>query len=175
MLVIPNYLKPFYIYSFVSYHSCASILTQKGNEGNEHPIAFMSAPLKYVEWRYHNIEKQVYALIRGVKKFKHYILSNKLFSIVLDPTMKTLLIQNEMGERRTKWVTLLQEYDMEIQPMKLVRGQELTQTIVETTAEVGPELIVQQYQFEDVSLGEWYDDIIYYLLNHKCPPRLQGV
>lgn len=57
VLVILDYLKPFYIYSLASDHSCANILTQKDNEGNVHPIAFMSAPLRDVELRYHNVEK----------------------------------------------------------------------------------------------------------------------
>lgn len=41
-----DYAKPFYIYSFASDHSCAAILTQKYDQGNEHPIIFMSTPLK---------------------------------------------------------------------------------------------------------------------------------
>lgn len=57
VLVSPDYLKPFYIYLFTSDHSCASMLTQKNDEGNEHLITFMSTPLKDVELRYHNIEK----------------------------------------------------------------------------------------------------------------------
>ena len=74
----------------------------------------MSTPLKDAELRYPNVEKQAYALVRVVKKFKHYILRNKIFAIVPDPAVKLLLIQNELGERRAKWVTMLQEYDMEI-------------------------------------------------------------
>lgn len=107
VLVSPYYLKPFYIYSFTSEHSCASILTKKDDEGNEHPITFMTAPLKDVELWYHNIEKKAYALVRGVKKFWHYILCNKVFAIVPDLAVKTLLMQNELGEWRAKWVTLL--------------------------------------------------------------------
>ena len=71
VLVSPNYSKPFHIYSFASDHSCAGMLTQKSNEGNEHPIAFMSAPLKDAELKYPSVEKQAYALVRAVKKFKH--------------------------------------------------------------------------------------------------------
>lgn len=67
----------------------------------------MSVPLKDVELRYHNVEKQAYALVCGVKKFWHYILRNKVFAIFLDLAIKTLLIHNELEERRAKWVTLL--------------------------------------------------------------------
>lgn len=100
-------------------------------------------------------------MVRAVKKFRHYILRNKVYAIVPDPTVKLLMLQNELGERRAKWVTMLQEYDIEIQPMKLVRKQGLTQTM----AEIGPELTVQNYNIEEVSPDGWYDDIVYYLLN----------
>lgn len=121
-MVSPNYLRPFYIYSFTAEHTYAAILTQRKEEEGEHPIAFMSTSLKDAELRYPNIEKQAYALIKAIKKFRHYILRSKIYTIVSDVAVKTLLMQNELGERRGKWVTIIQEYDIEIQPMKLVRG-----------------------------------------------------
>ena len=38
-------------------------------------------------------------------------------------------MHNELGERRGKWMAILQEFDLEIQPMKLVRGKGLTKMI----------------------------------------------
>lgn len=99
VLVSPYYSNPFYIYSFASDHSCTSMLKQKDDEGNENPIAFMSAPLKDVELCYHNVENKEYALVRGVNKFMCYILRNKVFAIVLNSTIKILLVKNELGER----------------------------------------------------------------------------
>lgn len=105
------------------------MLTQKFDQGNEHPIEFTSAPLKDAKLRYSSVEKQAYALVIAMNKFRHYILRNKVFAIVLDPVVKLLLMQNELGECRAKWVTMLQEYEIEIQPMKLVRGQGVTRTM----------------------------------------------
>ena len=51
VLLSPDYTKPFYIYSFASEHTCAAILTQKADDQDEHPIAFMSSPLKDAELR----------------------------------------------------------------------------------------------------------------------------
>lgn len=51
-------------------------------------------------------------------------------------------MQNELSERKAKWVTMLQEYDMEIQLMKLVRGQAVTHTIAKTVVETGPKVTV---------------------------------
>lgn len=107
VLVSPNYSKPFYIYSFASDHSYACMLTQKSDQGSEKPIAFTSSPLKDVELRYPTIEKKAYNFIRCVKRFKHYIMRNKVYVIVPNPAVKLLLMQNELGERTTKWVMML--------------------------------------------------------------------
>lgn len=171
VLVSLDYAKTFYIYLFTSDHSYVGMLTQKSNQGNENPIEFMSTPLKDAELRYPSVEKQAYTLVRAMNKFRHYILKNKVFAIVPNPAVKLLLIKNELGERRAKWVTMLQEYDIEIQPIKLVRGQGLTRTM----AEMDPNLVAQHYNLEDVFRGDWYDDIIYYLFNQRCLDHLSVV
>ena len=38
-------------------------------------------------------------------------------------------MQNELGEGQGKWMMILQEFDLEIQTMKLVRGQGLSKMI----------------------------------------------
>ena len=56
-LVIPNYTKEFYFFSFASYDTLAAILLQKNGEGVERPVAFFSKTLRDVELRYDLIEK----------------------------------------------------------------------------------------------------------------------
>ena len=55
--------------------------------------------------------------------------------------------------------------------MKLVRGQQLAQTM----ATEGPGIVQQVYELDDVHPDEWYQDIISYLLNHRCPSHLNPV
>lgn len=117
ILVSPDDTIPFKIYSFSSEHSCVGILTQKKENNDERPISFMSCPLKNAELKYFNLDKQSFALIKAVKKFCHYILRIKVYAIVPNPAVKMLLMQNELGERRGKWMAILQEFDLEIQPM----------------------------------------------------------
>ncbi|HEX4851448.1 MAG TPA: ribonuclease H family protein, partial [Puia sp.] len=57
VLASPDYTCPFYIYSFASSHSVAAALTQKSENDDERPIAFMSAPLKDAQLRYLDIER----------------------------------------------------------------------------------------------------------------------
>lgn len=82
----------------------------------------MSPPFRDAELRYMDVRTQALALVRVVKKFRHYSLRSKIIVVVPDVTIKMLLVQSEHGEKRAKWITVLQEYDMDITPMKLVRG-----------------------------------------------------
>lgn len=102
-----NYNKPFYIYSFSSEHTCAIVLRQKSDVKEEKPIAFMSFPFKDTELRYINIEKHAYSLVKSIQKFRHYILRSKVIAMVPDASVKTLLMQNEIGQRWVKWITMI--------------------------------------------------------------------
>ena len=92
VLVSLDYGLPFKIYSVASEHSCVKILTQKKDKEDERPITFMSCPLKNAELNYSNLDKQSISLIKVVKKFCHYILRRKIYAIVPNPSIKTLLI-----------------------------------------------------------------------------------
>ena len=56
-LISPDYTKEFYIFSFDSYDTLATVLLQKNDEGIDHPVAFFSKTLRDVELRYAIIEK----------------------------------------------------------------------------------------------------------------------
>ena len=45
-LISPEYTKGFYIFSFASYDTVATVLLQKDDEGLDHPIAFSSKTLR---------------------------------------------------------------------------------------------------------------------------------
>ena len=51
--------------------------------------------------------------------------------IVPYPAVRNLLVQKELGEKRANWVTSLQEYDIEITPAQIVRGQGLCNLVVD--------------------------------------------
>lgn len=65
---------------------------------------------------------------------------------------------------------ILQEFDIEIQLMKLVRGQGLTRMMVETKQG----LVCQMYTNEGIVTDIWYQDIVYYLLQNCSPDGLNG-
>ena len=53
--------------------------------------------------------------------------------IVPYPSVKNLLVQKYLGEKRAPWMTTLQEYDLEIKPSMVVKGQGLCKLAAEAT------------------------------------------
>ncbi|CAF4342226.1 unnamed protein product, partial [Adineta steineri] len=48
--------------------------------------------------------------------------------------VRALLIQKEPGDQTGNWLTTLQEYDLEINPAKMVKGQGLCKLAAEAQA-----------------------------------------
>ena len=142
ILVHPYYTKEFIIYCYSSEHTMSSILMQENKEGIQAPNAFMSMPLNNKESRYSQMEKHVYAVVRALKNFRFYILHSHSMIYVPDSAFKSILTQQEVGcNNRGAWITKFQEYDIEIKPTKLVRGNAICKALAED----------QQVEEEDTS------------------------
>ena len=82
--------------------------------------------------------------------------------------MRQLLIQRELGEKRANWVTALQEYDVEIRPSKIVRGQGFCRMLTGSSHLSSEEYSGNNVQISEVSLNDGqfqYTDLIFYLKN----------
>jgi hypothetical protein len=107
-LMSPDFSQDFTLYTFASDRSYAAVLTQKNVENNEVPIAFMSSSFKGVEINYPVVDRQAYVVFKVVKHFRSYLLKSRMKVIVPYPTVRNLLVQKELGEKRANWVTSLQ-------------------------------------------------------------------
>ena len=74
-----------------------------------------------------------------MKAFKDYILHSKVMAYVPTSTVKDILVQSDSEGKRGKWIAKLQEYDFEIKPTKLVRGQVLAKLLATSSFEVTDE------------------------------------
>jgi hypothetical protein len=103
----PDFNRDFKLYTFTSDQSLAAVLTRKDDANNEASVSFMSTNLQGAELNYPTIEKQAYAVYKAVKHFRSYILKNHTKVIVPHPTVRSLFTQQEMGERRGKWMVVV--------------------------------------------------------------------
>ena len=95
--------------------------------------------------------------------------------IVPYPTVRSLLVQKDLGERRGNWVTTLQEYDLEFKPASIVKGQGLYKLMTENGKN-------EEHAWEDeaklhvmevcplfTAPDSWYRDLVHYLQKRLFP------
>jgi hypothetical protein len=70
-------------------------------------------------------EKQAYALVKSLKHFQTYVGYNKIKAFVPYPTIKYVLSKQDCLGSRGKWVSKIQECDLEIKPSKINKEQGL--------------------------------------------------
>jgi hypothetical protein len=129
VLISPYFERDFIIYSFVIETIVASILTQINTKGEELPISFMSKTLHDYELRYSELEKKALSLVKAVAYFQTYIQNSHVIAYVPSFPMNMLLNQQLSEGKWANWLTKIQEYDIEIKPLKAIKGQDLCKLI----------------------------------------------
>jgi len=112
------------------------VLLQRNDEGQETPIAFMSKGLHSSKLNYTIMEKKTYALVKYLKHLRFYVGYSKIVGYVPHATVKYILSQQDFLGVRGKWVSKIQEYDLEIKPTKLIKGRGLAQMLTEGNEQV---------------------------------------
>eukprot|EP00253_Pinus_taeda_P028572 PITA_28572 len=132
VLTSPQFDKDFIIFSFALEHTIAVVLLQKDDQANEKPIAFFSRALRDAPLKYQIMEKQAYALVKAIKDSRVYILYSHVIAYVPNYVVKDILTQEGLEGKRGKWIASILEYDIEIKPTKLIKGQGLAKLMSET-------------------------------------------
>jgi hypothetical protein len=82
----------------------------------------MRKTLHDYELRYSKIKKKALSLVKAVSQFMTYILSSHVIAYVPTSSVKMLLNQQLREGRWENWLAKVQEYDIEIKPLKAVKG-----------------------------------------------------
>jgi hypothetical protein len=133
VLISPDYTNDFLLFSFASEHTIATVLLQKNSEGHEQPVAFFSKSLRVVALNYNIMENQAFSLVKAIKYFKVYILHSHIIAFVPNSVVKDILTQDSPNGKRGKWIVVILEYDIDIKPTKLIKGQGLAKLMVESS------------------------------------------
>ena len=83
--------------------------------------------------------------------------------------VKDVLSQSDGIGIRGNWIAWIQEYDLEIKPIKIVKAQGFAQLL--TKKEVSVNCAEETHGNRNIE-QEWYKDIIYYLKILTCPDYL---
>jgi hypothetical protein len=108
------------------------VLLQKNDEGFEQSITFFSKILRDAELKYDIMEKHAYAMVKALKYFRTYVMHSKIIAYVPTNSVKDIWVQLDSEERRGRWLAKIQEFDLEVKPSKLVKGQGMAKLLAES-------------------------------------------
>eukprot|EP00253_Pinus_taeda_P021305 PITA_21305 len=134
-----------------------------------------SSNLQGAELNYSEVEKQAFTVFKSIKHFRPFLLKTHTKVIVQFSTVRQLLVQREVGEKRANWVTTLQEYDLDIKQAKIVRGQGFFRLLEGASNISEHEDSDNALQINEISIMNYesqYADLVFYLKNGYSPPNL---
>ena len=105
LLVYPDTLKPYVLYTNASDTCIGAVLTQKGEDGEgkeaEKPVYFLSHKLSDSQCRWSTIEKEAYAIHCSLLKLDHYLHGAK-FTVRTDHKPLKYLLESPRQNRRVQ-------------------------------------------------------------------------
>ena len=72
IFILPNFTKPFQVKCDASEEAIGAVLSQ-----DDRPIAYFSEKLNDTRRKYSSYEKEFYAIVQALKKWRHYLMSKE--------------------------------------------------------------------------------------------------
>ena len=117
-----------------------------------------------------------------------YVLQSHITAFVPTAVVKDILIQGDSEGKRGKWIAKIQEYELDIRPTKLIKGQGLAKILSEsncqalginlsmtTNEDTGAREEAQRIEIASQKvhmkylISPWYKELVEYLLTLSCP------
>jgi hypothetical protein len=151
------------------------VLVQEDDSHDEHVIYYLSQSLMTTEAKYLHVEKLALATVQVVQRFRHYILLCKTTVISDCNPMQHILTCQLLGGKYSKWIVILQEFDLEFECAKSKKYLVFVELICDLptteTTNVAEDSLPDESLFLISSDDVWYRDIIIYLQTQTFRPR----
>jgi hypothetical protein len=110
VLKMPDFGKPFFLYTDASNFAVGAVLEQEDIEGNKRVIAYNSYALRKGERNWGIIEKEAFAIVHFLQKFRYYLVGSKVTVISDHSALQWLFHQKEPTGRVARWIMKIQEF-----------------------------------------------------------------
>jgi hypothetical protein len=120
-LILPDPTKPYVITADACGYGIGACLMQDHGKGLQ-PIAFLSKKLTDTELRYQNHERELLALYRTLKEWRHYLYGSQFVLKTDHRNLLWLLTQKQLSSRQMHWLQYFQDFGGVI-PIEHVAGR----------------------------------------------------
>ncbi|XP_027165915.1 uncharacterized protein LOC113765866 [Coffea eugenioides] len=167
----PDWNLPFEIMCDASDYAVGAVLGQRVGKA-AHAIYYASRALNGAQLNYLTTEKELLAVIFALEKIRSYLLGAKVIIFSDHAALRYLLTKKEAKPRLTRWILLLQEFDLEIRDKKgaknLVADHLSRVQVVEDDIPLR-ETFPDEHLFSVNLSLPWYADMVNFLVTDKFP------
>jgi hypothetical protein len=130
------------------------------------------------EAKYLHVEKLALAAFQAIQHFRHYILLRKTNVIPNCNPMQHILTCQLLGGKYSKWIVILQKFDLEFERAKSKKSLVFFELICDLpsvdTTNVAEDSLPNESLFLISSDDVWYGDILIYLQTQTFRPNLSS-
>jgi hypothetical protein len=178
LLFPPDYSCDYFLYLAASEYTIVMVLVQEDDAHDEHVVYYLSRSLTPIKIKYQHVEKMALAAVQVVQCFRHYILSRKTRVISHCNPMQHILTRQLLGGKYSKWIVILQEFDLEFNRAKCKKSLFFAELICDFPHSATENVAVDSLPDESIFLIStadiWYGDIIIYLQTQTFQPTLSS-
>lgn len=114
----PDFKKPFILQTDASAQGIAAVLAQTGDDGEEHPIGYVSRQLNEAEANYSATEWECLAVVWGIQQFSPFLQDDE-FTVVTDHSaLQWLPTKKFTNTRLMRWSLALNDYKFKVEHRK---------------------------------------------------------
>jgi hypothetical protein len=105
VLLLPDFQKTFQVKCDASGFAIGSFLSQE-----DRPITYLSKKLNEAKEKYSTYDKEFYAIIQALKKWKHYLIPKEFVLYSDNHALQFVTQQEKLNQRHVKWVEYMQNF-----------------------------------------------------------------
>jgi len=110
-LFVADFSKPFNVTVDASNHTVAGLLSQYDDEGQDRPIAFASQKLTPTQQAWSTVEKEAYAVIWALTKYRHWLFANEVVVFSDNNPLVFLTESVPKAPKLMRWALALQQFN----------------------------------------------------------------
>ena len=116
VLIQPDRAKQFFLECDASDYALGAVLSQLDDNGKLRPIGFYSRKFTPAEVNYEIYDKELLAIIEGLKNWRHYCIGTELAVKVFTDhkNLKYFMSSRHLNRRQARWSLFLADYNFEI-------------------------------------------------------------
>jgi hypothetical protein len=105
MLVLVDFQKTFQVKCDASGYAIGVVLSQE-----DRPVAYFSVKLDEAKLKYSTYDKEFYAIIQALKKWRHYLIPKEFVLHSANHALQFVSQQEKLNQKHVKWVEYMQNF-----------------------------------------------------------------